>query len=293
MRVIEARLAASGYRISGARGSQKRHEKEIAIDLSSLHPSRPARRQQALLSQDGLSSLRWQDPRIIAWWSVAFPGFGHFLLHQFVRGFLLSAWEVIINTAAHVNEAIVYSFSGRYALAAEVLEPRWVLAYAIVYLFAIWDSYVKAVENNKQFHLAKLEGARPAVAVIKPWTIASLSPKRPAAAMFCSMFFPGLGQLYNNRLGLGFYGVFWWFVYLTMSRSHEAFLLLLNGRLKEATAALDPQWLLFMPSVIGGAMYDAYMTARDHNRLFRLEQACYFAERYPPFPLRLFGREKE
>ncbi|SFI49320.1 hypothetical protein SAMN02799624_01031 [Paenibacillus sp. UNC496MF] len=249
MRAIEARLAASGYRISGARGIQKRHEKENAIDLSSRHPSRPARRQQALLSQDGVSSLRWQDPRIIAWWSVAFPGFGHFLLHQFVRGFLLSAWEVVINTAAHVNEAIVYSFSGRYALAAELLEPRWVLAYAIVYLFAIWDSYVKAVENNKQYHLAKLEGARPAVAVIKPRTIAS--------------------------------------------RSHEAVLLLLNGRLKEATAALDPQWLLFMPSVIRGAMYDACMTARDHNRLFRLEQARYFAERYPPFPLRLFGREKE
>ncbi|WP_308639511.1 hypothetical protein [Paenibacillus silvisoli] len=252
-----------------------------------------ARRPQALLTQDGLSCLRWQDPKIIMWWSISFPGFGHFLMHQFIRGFLLSAWEVGINTLAHVNEAIAYSFSGQFQRAIDVMEPKWVFAYAIVYLFAIWDSYVKAIESNRMYHLAKLENARFATAIIKPWTITNLSQKRPVAAMACSFFFPGLGQLYNNRIGLGFYGVFWWFIYMALSHSHESVYLLLTGKLSEANAILEPQWLLFMPSVIFGAMYDAYMTARDHNRLFRLEQKQFLSERYPHYRLQLFGREKE
>ncbi|WP_116191566.1 hypothetical protein [Paenibacillus taihuensis] len=258
-----------------------------------MNPFRPVRRQQALLSFDGLTFQRWQDPRIIVWWSISFPGFGHFLLHQFIRGFILSAWEVGINTAAHINEAMVYSLSGRFELAASVLEKKWVFAYAIVYLFAIWDSYVKAVDANKQYHLAKLEGAKFASSVMKPLYITALGQKRPVAAMLCSMFFPGLGQLYNNRICLGFYGVFWWFVYLTMSHSHESVLLLILGRISEAKEVLNPQWLLFMPSVIGGAMYDAYMTAGDHNRLFRLEQKQFLEERYPQFPLRLIGGGRE
>ncbi|SEO96474.1 hypothetical protein [Paenibacillus sp. OV219] len=255
--------------------------------------SGPPRRQQALLSIDGLTFLRWQDPRIILWWSISFPGFGHFLLHRFVRGFIFSTWEVGMNSAAHINEAIAYSFSGRFELAISVLEKKWVIAYAIVYLFAIWDSYVKSVDANKQYHLAKLEGVQFQSNVMKPWCITSIGQKRPVAAMVCSMFFPGLGQLYNNRISLGFYGVFWWFIYLTLSHSHEALLLLLLGRLSEANAIIDPQWLLFMPSVLGGAMYDAYMTARDHNRLFRLEQKTYLEKRYPQFPLRLFEGERE
>ncbi|MNR34522.1 hypothetical protein D3C85_1523010 [compost metagenome] len=48
-----------------------------------------------------------------------------------------------------------------------------------------------------------------------------------------------------------------------------------------------------MPSVIGGAMYDAYMTAIDHNRLFRIEQKLFLTDNYPPFPLHLFEKEND
>lgn len=227
------------------------------------------------------------------WWSAAFPGFGHFLLHQFIRGFILSAWEVTINTIAHINQAIYYSFSGQFELAAQVVDPRWAFAYAIVYLFTIWDSYVKAVHANKQYHLAKMEGARFASSFMNAWTITNISFKRPGAALFSSFLFPGLGQIYNNRLWLGFYGVFWWFIYMTFSKSHEAGLYLILGKVKKSTALLDPHWLLFMPSVIGGAMYDAYMTAIDHNRLFRIEQKQFLTDNYPPFPLHLFEKEND
>jgi TM2 domain-containing membrane protein YozV len=261
--------------------------------LSSVQHQSP-RRERFLVSQDGVTSLRWQNPKMIAWWSASFPGFGHFLLHHFYRGYLLSAWEVIINSLARINEAIFYSLSGQYELAASVVEPRWAFAYAIVYLFSIWDSYIKALDANKQFHLAKLEGARIQSHIIKPLNITSISFKRPISALVCSFIFPGLGQLYNNRISLGFYGVFWWFVYMTMSRSHEALLYLILGKVQKATALLNPHWLLFMPSVICGAMYDAYMTAIDHNRLFRVEQKQYFEEQYPHFSLhQLFKKEDD
>ncbi|WP_245855822.1 hypothetical protein [Paenibacillus rigui] len=249
----------------------------------------PPRRQMVLLSQDGLTYLRWQHPLIVVWWSAAFPGFGHFLLHQHFRGFFLSLWEVLINRLTHINEATVYSFSGRFELAKEVLDPRWLFAYMFVYLFAIWDSYLGATEANKLHHMAVLENARITPYAIRPLCISTISLRRPWAAMISSCILPGLGQLYNHRLTLGFYGVFWWMIYMTLSHSHQALLYLFHGKITEATQILNLQWLLFMPSVIGGAMYDAYMTTLDHNRLFRLEQRQFFGERYPQFQLDLFS----
>lgn len=265
---------------------------ERSIRLKAWYQTFPARmrRQQALISPDGFTYLRWQSPYMIAWWSVSFPGFGHFLLHQYIRGFLLSFWEVMINTATHMNEAIVYSLCGRFAQASAVLEPKWVLAYLLVYLFAIWDSYMKAVEANQLYHLAKLEGARLTPFHIDRFNIMYLAKKRPLSAMFCSFMFPGLGQIYNSRLSLGFYGVVWWTIYMTLSHSHESLMLLITGRLEEAKAVLNPHWLLFMPSVIGGAMYDAYMSARDNNQLFRTEQMQYFRERYPAYHIDIFPK---
>jgi len=241
-------------------------------------------------STDGLTYLRWQNPWIVVWWSCSFPGFGHFLLHNYIQGFLLSLWEVIINRLTHINEAIVYSFSGRFELAKEVLDQRWLYAYMFVYMFAIWDSYLRAIEANKNYHLAVLENSPITPYVIRPLTISSISLKRPWASLLCSCMLPGLGQLYNNRMSLGFYGLFWWMAYMTLSHSHLAVLAMFQGRTQEGLLMLKPAWLLFMPSVVGGAMYDAFMMSRDINRLFRMEQRQFFKERYPPFPLELFPK---
>ncbi|MEI7026389.1 hypothetical protein [Paenibacillus sp. y28] len=250
------------------------------------------RRSRFLMSSDGMTYLRWQNPFMVAWWSAAFPGFGHFLLHHYIRGFLLCFWEVVINTMAHINEAMVYSFCGQFELAKQVLDPRWLFGYVIIYLFAICDSYRYAVESNQQYHLAEMEAARMVPFVIRPFNIVYLSKKRPWIGSFCSLMFPGVGQLYLNRLSLGFYGLFWWLVYMSLSRSHESFLLLIQGRLGESAAVLNPHWLLFMPSVIGGSVCDAYTASRDYNRMFREEQTQYFQERYPAFPLH-FPKEDE
>lgn len=85
--------------------------------------------------------MHLRNPFIIAWWSAAFPGFGHLLLSKYLRGFILIGWEMFINTQTHLNEAIVYTLTGQIEQVGEVLNIRWMSLYAPVYLFAIYDSY--------------------------------------------------------------------------------------------------------------------------------------------------------
>jgi hypothetical protein len=63
----------------------------------------------------------------------------------------------------------------------------------------------------------------------------------------------------------------------------------LLGNFKESIAVLNPHWLLFMPSVMGGAIYHAFVTAMAHNRLYRLEQRQHLTERYCYSKVRIFS----
>lgn len=90
----------------------------------------------------------------MAFWSTAFPGFGHLLLGKYYRGFLLVSWEFFINQFSKVNLAMVHSFNGHFELAKEVLNPRLLLLYIPVYLFRIWDSYRSSVDLNNEYKKA-------------------------------------------------------------------------------------------------------------------------------------------
>ncbi|MCZ8522265.1 MULTISPECIES: hypothetical protein [Paenibacillus] len=175
-----------------------------------MKAARGPRRPLALLSTFGVTSLQRQNPYLVLWWSAAFPGFGHLLLQQYIRGVLLTLSEVIINTLAHINEAMVYTFSCRYTLARDVLEPVWLYGYCIIYLFAMWDSYRSTLEANRHCQLAEIENARLQAFILRPQGIQYLERKSPLAAAAASLLFPGLGQLYNHRIGLAFYAIFWW-----------------------------------------------------------------------------------
>ncbi|MBP3040301.1 hypothetical protein J9303_12480 [Bacillaceae bacterium Marseille-Q3522] len=80
-----------------------------------------ARFYKAYLSTFGLTQLQLRNPYIIAWWSAAFPGFGHMILSKYLRGFLFFIWEVVININCHLNLAMVYSFQGKIDMAKDVL----------------------------------------------------------------------------------------------------------------------------------------------------------------------------
>jgi hypothetical protein len=248
----------------------------------------PIRRTLSKISIFGITQLKQQNPYMVAWWSAVFPGFGHYLLNQYIRATLLTLSEVISNTLAHINEAMVYSFCGQFDLAKSVIEPRWAFGYLAIYLICIGDSYRSAIFQNKLHHLAVLESEQIPSLNISSMEIQYLEKKSPIIGAVYSFFFPGLGQMYNHRFGLAFYAMIWWWYYLTFSRMHESFLNLLHGNLHHSISLLHPHWLLFMPSVMGGSIYHAYHTTIEHNQLFRIEQRRSLTLRYNKSNLRIF-----
>jgi hypothetical protein len=246
------------------------------------------RRHLSKISMFGITHLKFHNPYMIAWWSAVFPGFGHYMLNQYIRATLLTLSEVIINTLAHINEAMVYSFCGKFELATSILEPNWSFGYLVIYLFTIGDSFRIALYQNKLTLLTKIENHKIPSLKISTSEIQYLEVKSPIIGALYSFFFPGLGQLYNHRIGLAFYAMFWWWIYIWLSKAHEASLALLLGLLSQSNALLHPHWFLFMPSVMGGSIYQAFITTKDHNQLFRIEQRQYLTEKYRKVRLRIF-----
>jgi TM2 domain-containing membrane protein YozV len=239
-----------------------------------------ARRYKAHVSILGTTQLHLRNPYIIAWWSAAFPGFGHLLLSKYLRGYALFIWEVVVNIKAHVNSAMIYSFQGNIDMAKEVLDTRWLLMYIPVYLFAIWDSYRTTVDLNKVYLLADREEHRFNSFSIGALEINYLDKRSPIVSLMWSLFIPGLGQLYIHRIITALFGIVSLVVFFYYSHFLEAVSLLFLGNVKEATSVLNPEWLLFLPSHYGFAMYDSYINTVENNKLFEKELRNHLTENY-------------
>ncbi|WP_077622390.1 hypothetical protein [Sediminibacillus massiliensis] len=250
------------------------------------------RRYKAHVSTLGTTQIHLRNPYIVAWWSVAFPGFGHLLLSKYLRGFMLVAWEVIINLKSHVNLAMVYSFQGKTALAAEVLDTRWLLIYIPVYIFAIFDSYRTAVDLNKFYVLAEREDHEFNSFSIGALEINYLDKRIPWLAAVWSLFMPGLGQLYIHRITSALVVVIWSVVFFYQSRFLEAIVLLFGGEIQKATGVLNPEWLFMFPSVYGFAIYDAYINTVENNKLYEKEQRRFLQKNYQSKSFRLLKGRK-
>jgi hypothetical protein len=236
----------------------------------------------------GITFLQPHNPNVVAWWSAAFPGFGHLLIHRYVPGVLLTMSEVIINTLGHVNEAMVYSFCGQFELAKQIVNPEYMYGYMAMYFWSICDSRRSANEMCRLSEVAAIgrTGAGRSYR-LSMWGIDYLARRRPALGALCSGIFPGLGQLYSGRLFLAFYAIFWWWIYAVNSNVYLVVLELFHGRVAGTTAMLAPHWLLFMPSVMGGAIYHGHYAARENNRFFRAEQRRYLEAHYQSPTFRL------
>lgn len=250
----------------------------------------PPRYPRAKISLFGITSLHKHHPLMVVWWSAAFPGFGHFLLSYYLRATFLTLSEVIFNTLSHINEAIILSLCGRLEEARAIVEPRWILGYIIIFFIALWDSYRLAIYQNKLTDMAEYENSPLPHLQLFTSGIQHLQPKSPLTAAAFSLFFPGMGQFYNHRIGLAFYAVFWWWLYLTLSHAHESLIYILTGRIAESIPVLRMNWLLFMPSVLGGSVYHAYRIAKDHNQLYSRGQRQYLTDRYRFSGVQIFGK---
>lgn len=244
------------------------------------------RRPATYAAKSGYDQLARYDPRTVAWLSATFPGFGHLLLNHNVRGLFFTLSEVFVNSFAHVNEAMVYTFCGKFDDAIRVLNRDWAVGYAIIFLFAILDGYRIAIGQNRMLD-RRIPGVNRLAAAYAPFQEFQYStPKQPWIAVAFSCLLPGLGQFYVQRYWLAIYGVFWWWVYSVSSGYNAAWIRLWNGDLAGA-AKLHPHWLLFMPSLIGGATYHAFVCSLRQNRLFRAEQRRYVAMEFRGSGIRL------
>lgn len=245
------------------------------------------RRYKAHVSTVGTTQLHLRSPYIIAWWSAAFPGFGHLLLSKYLRGYSLIIWEVLVNNMSHLNQAIIYSFTGEFDMAKEILEPRWLLLYLPVYIFGIWDSYRTTVDMNKVFILAERENANFNSYVIGALEINYLDKRRPVMAIIWSFFTPGLGQLYIHRVVTAIFIMILMIVFVYFSNVLIAVHYLFLGEISQATAAINPQWFLYMPSQIGFAVYDAYVNTVENNNLFESEQRKFLQKNYQQYRVKI------
>ncbi|MFD2329912.1 hypothetical protein ACFSR7_11740 [Cohnella sp. GCM10020058] len=235
----------------------------------------------------GITYASFPRPLMVAWWSAAFPGFGHFIINQYARGVLLTLTEMLINKLSGLNDAIVYTFCGRFGDATAVLDADWAFGYATIYLFAIWDSYRNA---RYQGRLRSLSAADQPVRrmLIHPVEVHYMERKKPLTGIYYSLLFPGLGQLYNQRFCLAFYLMFWWWVYIGTSHAIAAGIELLYGSVARSTEMLSQHWFMFMPSVLGGAAYHAYRGTIEQNQLFRIEQRAYLNKTYDKANIAIF-----
>ncbi len=238
------------------------------------------RRYKAFVSAAGTTQLHLRNPFVIAWWSAAFPGLGHLLLSKYLRGYILFIWEVIINMEANINLAILYSFTGRFDMARDVLDKEWALLYIPTYLFAIWDSYRTACDVNHCYMLAQREDAEIKAFAISAFEFNYLDKRSPLAAGVWSLLMPGTGQLYIHRIPTSIFLLTWWIatVYLTKLLPGVHYTLL--GQFQQAKQVMDPHWLLNIPSIFFFSFYDAYANTVENNRLFEEEQSRFLKKEY-------------
>ncbi|SDO73072.1 hypothetical protein SAMN04487897_12092 [Paenibacillus sp. yr247] len=252
------------------------------------------RRQIAFVSLLGITQLHLRNPLIISWWSAAFPGFGHLLLSKYFRGFMLVGWEMVINSQMHLNEAIVYTFTGQFEQANEVLKIRWMGLYAPVYLFSIFDSYRTTVDMNHQYILAKRENAPIEPFKMGIMEINYLDKRSPWQAVVWSLLMPGMGQIYTHRIINAFFILGTWILFCYWSHFLEGIQYLLMWDLTRSASVIHMHWILFLPSIYGFAVYDAYVNTVEYNKLFDQEQAGMLQANYQnqqfPFPKSLLRK---
>ena len=248
------------------------------MDLPESNSS--VRRNVAYVSTLGITQLHLRNPFAVAWWSAAFPGLGHLLLSKYLRGYLLFLWELFVNVNAHINLALLYSFTGRFQMAKDVLDINWVLLYIPTYIFAVWDAYRTTVDLNQQYILAAREDAEVKVFNMSPIEINYLDKRTPWNAAIWSLMMPGLGQVLIHRIPTALFIIIGTIAIAQQSKVVPALHYTLLGQFDYAKAIINPQWFLNIPSVYLFAVYDAYVNTVSNNSLYDWEQAKFLKKNY-------------
>src|SRR5665648_936370 len=239
-----------------------------------------ARRCIAYIGTLGTTQLHLRSPLVSALWTIAFPGLGHILLSKYIRGYLLFIWEIFINYNAHVNLSILYSFTGNFQMAKDVLDVNWVILYILTYLFSIWDAYRTTVDLNHQYILATREDAEVKMFNIGQFEVNYLDKITPWNAAAWSVLMPGLGQVLIHRIPGALFVIISSIAIAVQAKLMPAIHYTCLGQFEYAKAILNPQWFLNIPSVYFFAIYDAYVNSVSNNQLFDWEQSKFLKKNY-------------
>ncbi|WP_421382901.1 hypothetical protein ACOJQI_01615 [Bacillus salacetis] len=231
------------------------------------------------ISPFGTNSLYPRIPWVAAWWSLTFPGFGHMFVGKYLHGFVLIIWELVVNTQSNLNMGIALTMLGRFEEAKAQLNQDWVLLYMSVYVYSIWDSYRSAVEINKSHVLSEVEDAPISPSNVSFFDVVILDKKKPWIGMVWSFLSPGLGQLYSGSTVVGTFILAWWIYVTYKAGAISAWLHSFLGDFDSAIMAVDWQWFLFLPSMYGFAIYQAYASVNQNNTLYDIEQIRYLRVR--------------
>lgn len=226
------------------------------------------------------SVISYQKPWVVMWWSLSFPGFGHILTNNYIWGFILVSFEIIVNTLGSINMAIFYSFLGDIEKAKEVLNIKWTFMYICVYVFTIADSYRRCVDINKEYRLAYLQQRKIAQFHFSPLEINLFERRQPYTTLFWSMIMPGLGMFQSHRTILFLFMLLCWSVVIIFSNIYEAFFYSMMGDIDMAISVLNPQWALFVPSMYVFSMYSSYCMSIENNKIFEIEKSRFLKDNY-------------
>jgi hypothetical protein len=106
-----------------------------------------------------------------------------------------------------------------------------------------------------------------------------LEKKHPWVGLGWSVLSPGLGQLYGGSTIVGTFGLAWWIFVCYKAHAVRTLLYSFLGEFSGATAILDWQWFLFLPSMYAFAIYQAYASVNENNTLYDIEQIRYLRVR--------------
>lgn len=245
-----------------------------------MHSTNNQRRWTVTANSLTSNVLFLNNPWVVVWWSMAFPGFGHLLVNHYIWGFILITFEYVVNNLAQLNTAIFYSMLGEIEKAKDTLEVKWMFIYIPVYISCAYDSYRRCVDNNKAFHLAYLEINKTKPFQFTTMELNLLEKKKPIIACFWSSVLPGLGEFTLHRLPLFIFAFFWWFVIIYFSNNYEAIYLSIMGEIQKSKSELNPQWAMFIPSIYLFSMFISYKLSVENNKVFEMELSRYLKTTY-------------
>ncbi|MBY7144054.1 hypothetical protein KFZ56_13560 [Virgibacillus sp. NKC19-3] len=231
------------------------------------------------ISPSMVNNIDIKNPKVIAWWSAAFPGYGHLILGNYFIGIILLIHEGVINAFSGLNLAIYYSFIGEFAQALQSIDTTWLLAYIPPYIFAIWNSYQQTKQLNEDYIIARQRGFDIYLSSMSLYSFNRLEEKNPYVAVFWSLLAPGLGHIYINRILMVLLVPFLILI-LHNSELLPAVHFTMIGDFESARNATNPQWLMNLPSIYGFMVYDAYVKTVEYNKLYKMYQQRYLEKTY-------------